>query len=191
VRHVNTNYTEIVKLLVLLGYALKQTRVRWFSVFLNYSLYCKNFKRLLGVMPLITPEHENDPHNRQSGEVLPPEQTKEVIGATFWDFLQTQSGETIAHKLLDMVQLLQKSTIEANADQSKKQLENAAVAQRQNVEFQQNAWRFWMWLQGIIFVTCIVATVALAWHDKLSSTASVVITTTLGFLFGRSTVKGQ
>ena len=141
--------------------------------------------------PAPIPEKDNAVQEPgQTGEVLPPEQEEE-IGSTFWDFLQTKSGEAIANKLLDMVQLLQKSTIEANADQNKKQLENAAAAQRQNVEFQHSAWRFWMWVQAIIFVTCIVATVYLAFHDKLSSTASAVITTTLGFLFGRSTAKNQ
>ena len=128
---------------------------------------------------------------KEAGDVLPPESDEEIIGSTFWDFLQTEAGGAITNKVLDMIQLLQKSTIEANSEQSKKQLENAADAQRQNIEFQHSAWRFWMWVQAIIFLTCIVATVVLAFHDKLSSTASAVITTTLGFLFGRSTVKGQ
>jgi hypothetical protein len=120
----------------------------------------------------------------EDAELLRPEH--EIVGSTFWDFLQTQPGGTIANKLLDIIQSLQKSTIEANAEQNKQQIANNAVQQKQSIEFQHKTYRFSLYLQGSIFASCILATAVLAWHDKLTGTATTVICTTLGYLFGRS-----
>lgn len=111
---------------------------------------------------------------------------QQEIGGTVWDFLQSQPGQAIVQQLLGMLHAIQKSTIEANADANKQQLTNTAEQQKQQIEFQHRTLHFWMWIQGIVFASCLISTVVLAWHDKMSGTAATVICTTLGYLFGRN-----
>lgn len=119
------------------------------------------------------------------GEVLVPQEEMEV-GATFWDFMLSATGGTAVHKFLDLIQNLQKSTIEANAEQNRQQIQNNAEQMRRQI------WtgRLSLIMSGTILACLIAVTAYLAVHEKLSGTASTVICTTLGYLFGRSG-KGQ
>jgi hypothetical protein len=117
--------------------------------------------------------------------VLVPE-SDVVESPSLFDYLQTDKGHAVVTQVLGMIQGLQRATLDANAEQNKQQLTNNSHQQAQQVEFQHKTYRFSMWLQGVIFVCCILATGLLAWNDKLSGTATTVICTTLGFIFGRS-----
>jgi hypothetical protein len=92
----------------------------------------------------------------------------------FLDYLSTKEGHELASRVVALFEGIQKATIEAGADQKKRE-----------VEFQHNTTRLWMKLQAGAITAIIVAAVMLAWHGKLDATVATLMATLFGYFLGR------
>jgi hypothetical protein len=114
------------------------------------------------------------PKEATPNQQKPPEEAPESPYPPLLEYLESKEGHELASRVVSLFEAIQKATIEATADQKKKE-----------TEFQHSTMRLWMKLQAGAITTIIVAAGALAWHGKLDATVATLMATLFGYFLGR------
>ncbi len=112
---------------------------------------------------------------QNSPDLQKPEGAAESEYPPLLDYLQTKEGHELASRLVSLFEGIQKATIEAGAEQKKKE-----------VEFQHSTVRLWMKLQAGAITVIIIAAGVLAWHGKLDATVATLMATLFGYFLGEA-----
>jgi hypothetical protein len=93
----------------------------------------------------------------------------------FFDYLSSESGNKLASRIITLIEEIKKSTIDKNAIIAEK---NVDYIHKFNTRFQT--------LQGIVYVSVVIASSTLAYLDKFTPTIGVLFGTIVGYFLGRN-----
>ncbi|MCG6150343.1 hypothetical protein LFX15_18750 [Leptospira levettii] len=92
----------------------------------------------------------------------------------FFEYLSSENGNQLASRIVSIIEGLKKSTVDNNARIEEKNLE---YIHKFNTRFQT--------LQGVVYVSVLIASSLLAYLDKFTPTIGVLFGTIVGYFFGR------